>query len=68
VAAVNDRAEADAIARRLGGKGYKVYVESPRGGASMYRVRVGTFETRREAQSMADKLKSEEKFNPWVTR
>jgi DedD protein len=68
VAAVNVRGEADAIVKRLEGKGYNAYVENPKGSASMFRVRVGTFKTRREAQTVADKLKKEEKFNPWVTR
>lgn len=68
VAAVNARGEADAIVKRLTGKGYAAYMEEPKGGASMFRVRVGTFKTRREAQTVADKLKKEEKFKPWVTR
>jgi cell division septation protein DedD len=68
VAAVNARSEADAIVKRLSGKGYAAYVEVPKGSTSMYRVRVGTFKTRSEAQTVADKLKKEEKFKPWVTR
>lgn len=68
VAAVNARSEADAIVKRLSGKGYAAYVESPKGSASVFRVRVGTFKTRRDAQTVADKLKKEEKFKPWVTR
>ncbi|MEQ1908587.1 MAG: SPOR domain-containing protein [Vicinamibacterales bacterium] len=68
VAAVNVRTEADAIVKRLSGKGYSAYVEVPKGAASTFRVRVGTFETRREAQDIADKLKNDENFKPWVTR
>jgi cell division septation protein DedD len=68
VAAVNARGEADAIAKRLSGKGYAAYIEDPRGSQKMFRVRVGTFKTRRDAQTVADKLKREEKFKPWVTR
>jgi len=68
VAAVNARGEADAIVKRLSGKGYPAYVEVPKGSASTFRVRVGTFETRHEAQDIADKLKKDEKFKPWVTR
>lgn len=68
VAAVNARGEADAIVKRLSGKGYAAYVESPKGSATVFRVRVGTFRTRRDAQTVADKLKKEEKFKPWVTR
>ena len=68
VAAVNVRTEADAIVKRLAGKGYSAYVEVPKGAASTFRVRVGTFETRHEAQDIADKLKKDENFKPWVTR
>jgi cell division septation protein DedD len=68
VAAVNARGEADTIVRRLSAKGYSAYVEVPKNTASVFRVRVGTFRTRREAQTMADRLKKEEKFKPWVTR
>ena len=68
VVAVNVRTEADAIVKRLSGKGYSAYVEVPKGAASTFRVRVGTFETRHEAQDVADKLKKDENFKPWVTR
>jgi cell division protein FtsN len=68
VAAVNAKGEADSIAKRLAGKGYSAYVEDPKGSQKMYRVRVGTFKTRREAQTTADRLKKEENFKPWVTR
>ena len=68
VAAVNVRRDADDIVRRLSAKGYSAYVEVPRNNASMFRVRVGTFRTRREAQNMAERLQKEEKFKPWVTR
>ncbi len=68
VAAVTARGEADAIVKRLAGKGYPAYVEVPKGSASTFRVRVGTYPTRHEAQDVADKLKTDEKFKPWVTR
>ncbi len=67
VAAVDVRNEADAMVKRLTDKGYTAYVEQPKG-SNMYRVRIGTYRTRREAQVVADKLKKEEKFKPWVTR
>jgi cell division protein FtsN len=44
-------------------------VISPAGGTpSVYRVRVGKFPTRREAETMAARLQKEEQFKPWVTR
>jgi DedD protein len=69
IAALNIRSEADAIAKRLSSKGYAAYVLSPATGApSVYRVRVGKFPTRREAESIAARLQREEQFKPWVTR
>lgn len=67
IAAVNVRSEADAIAKRLASKGYQAYVSS-NGTPAIYRVRIGTFKTRREAETMAAKLQKEEQFKPWVTR
>jgi DedD protein len=69
IAALNVRSEADAIARRLSSKGYAAYVLSPASGTpSVYRVRVGKFPTKREAETVAAKLQKEEQFKPWVTR
>ena len=69
IAALNVRSEADAIAKRLSSKGYTAYVLTPQSGTpSVFRVRVGKFNTRREAESVAAKLQKEEQFKPWVTR
>jgi DedD protein len=69
IAAFNVRGEAEAIASRLTSKGYAAYVLSPASGSpSVFRVRVGKFPTKREADSVAAKLRKEEQFNPWVTR
>ena len=69
IAALNVRSEADAIVRRLSSKGYSAYVISPASGTpTVYRVRVGKFPTRHEAESVAAKLQKEEQFKPWVTR
>lgn len=69
VAAVKDRADADGIANRLIGKGYKAYVVSPAAGTpTLYRVRVGKFKDQREADSVAARLKKEEQFSPWIVR
>jgi len=69
VAAVNDRREADSIATRLVGKGYPSFVTTPpKGGARMFRVRVGKYQTRREAETVAARLKKEDQFKPWITR
>jgi len=69
VAALNVRSEADAIAKKLTSKGYAAYVQTPSDGTpSVYRVRIGTFKTRREAETVAARLQKEEQYKPWVTR
>ena len=69
VAALNIRGDADAVAKRLATKGYATYVDAlPDRTPALFRVRVGAFKTKREAEAMAAKLKKEEQFSPWVTR
>lgn len=69
VAAVNVRGDADTIAKRLASKGYAAYVETPTNNTGVvFRVRVGKFKTRREAEVIAAKLQKEEQIKPWVTR
>ena len=68
VAAVRQRGEADTIARRLATKGYPAFVTSPPGAPHLFRVRVGKYQDRREAESIAGRLEKEEQFKPWVTR
>jgi cell division protein FtsN len=44
-------------------------VLTPASGApSVFRVRIGKFNTRREAENVAARLQKEEQFKPWVTR
>jgi cell division protein FtsN len=69
ITALRERGEAESIAKRLSAKGYAAYVLTPAGGApSVYRVRIGKFKTRREAETIATKLQKEEQFTPWITR
>jgi DedD protein len=68
VAALNVRAEAEAVAKRLASKGYAAYVVPPADGATVYRVRVGKFSTRDQAEPVKAKLEKEELFKPWITR
>jgi cell division septation protein DedD len=69
VAATRDRSEADAIARRLAAKGYPTFVSTPgANGPRVFRVRVGKFSDRRQADTVAGKLEREEQFKPWITR
>jgi septal ring-binding cell division protein DamX len=69
LAAVRERSEADAIARRLVSKGYQAYVLVPQPGKPpVYRVQVGRFKNRSEADRIASRLRKQEQFKPWVTR
>jgi rare lipoprotein A len=65
VAAVRQRAEADTIARQLSTKGYPAFVTIS---GPNFRVRVGKYTDRREAETVAGRLQAEERFEPWVTR
>jgi cell division septation protein DedD len=56
--------------KRLSAKGYAAYVTAPAAGApaKMYRVRIGKFKTRREAEVIAANVDKEEQIKPWITR
>jgi cell division septation protein DedD len=67
LAALNSRSEADAMVKRLSAKGYEAYVQAPANGApSIFRVRVGSYSTRGEAETVAARLEKEGQFKPWV--
>ena len=67
VMSVAKLSEAESVARGLKAKGYPAFV-SPTGGG-LFRVRLGKYPNRREAQAVADRLEKEEKFTkPWVVR
>lgn len=70
VVALRERAASEAIAKRLAGKGYNAYVLEPPAGsaAGLFRVRVGPFKTRREAEEVRRRLEKEEQFKPSITR
>lgn len=69
VSAYRERRDADALANRLLGKGYKAYVVAPAAGAPvLFRVRVGKFDEPREADRVSARLKKEEKLDPWIVR
>jgi cell division septation protein DedD len=69
VSAFREKADADELANRLIGKGYKAYVLGPNPGSpGLFRVRVGKFKEQREADSVAARLTKEEQFKPWIVR
>jgi cell division septation protein DedD len=71
VAAVKRRDEADAIVKRLKTKGYDAFVFVPDIDDRFdgFRVRIGSFKNKRQADLLAERLLLEEKrYKPWVTR
>jgi cell division septation protein DedD len=69
VSATKDRGEADAMAHQLVAKGYQAYVLAPGPkGAPMFKVQIGRFKTRQEAEKTAARVKKEGKYKPWITR
>jgi cell division septation protein DedD len=69
VTALRERTEAENLVRRLSGKGYSAYVVPPAAGTpAVYRVRVGKFKERRDAEAAAARLQQEEQFKPWIVR
>lgn len=69
VTALKGRGEAADVVARLKQKGYSAYLLPPLAGQpSVYRVRVGKFKARAEAEQVATRLEREEQFKPWITR
>ncbi len=71
VSAVKDRQEADTLVKQLIAKGYPAFVLDPVKGAptAFFRVRVGKYKTRQEAQAIMVKLQSVEQFSTaWIAR
>ena len=71
VAALSSQGEAAAIVQRLKAKGYEAYLFVAEGGDARgrFRVRVGAFKDKRQADVLAARLLREEKrYKPWVTR
>ena len=68
VQALKGQGAAAALAQRLTTKGYPAFVLSPAPGApSIYRVQVGRYNDRREAEQVARRLEKEEQYKPWIS-
>ena len=63
--ALKTRDSADSLVSRLKDKGYRAYVE-PGDDSGLYRVRVGRFPERAEAEQVASRLREVERFRPYV--
>ncbi|HSG05434.1 MAG TPA: SPOR domain-containing protein, partial [Nitrospiria bacterium] len=69
VAALGNPEAAEALSAQLRQKGYPVQIHSlsvPNRG-TLFRVRVGRFESRKEAEGLAGKIKREEGLSPFIT-
>lgn len=66
VAATKTRGEAETMVKGLKGKGYAAFVSS--NNPNVFRVRVGGYKNRRDADTVAAKLRRDERIDPWVTR
>ena len=69
VGAFAEGAAAESLAESLSGKGYSAFVTPSAGDAAQrWRVRVGPFSTRENADTIARQLKTREQLPTWVLR
>jgi cell division protein FtsN len=63
-----DREQADKVRGSLVGAGFTAFL-SPiaKGGQTMYRVRIGPFQSRTAAEPVAEKVRKERKLDTWIT-
>lgn len=67
VVSLQDRGAADRIAKRLAAKGYPAFVLDPAaGGPRIYRVQVGGFSDKTDAEQASRRLEKDEQFKPFV--
>lgn len=66
VGAFKERAAAEAIVKRLKGKGYSAYLAPVSDG--LFNVRVGSFTDREDAERILTKLETQEKFKPFIVK
>ena len=66
VVALKTEEAARSLLSKLQGKNYRAYLEG--GEAGLHRVRVGRFATRADAEKVAQRLRDEEKFKPYITQ
>jgi cell division septation protein DedD len=70
VIATRDRGVATSVVQKLAGKGYPAYLVSPaaRAPQPFYKVHVGRYNDRGEAEQVSARIKKEEQFQSWITR
>ena len=70
VTTLRESEAAERMAQGLLEKGYPAFVVPPAPGVpvSVFRVRVGTYTDRDEAEQVLRRLEGEESLKPWITR
>jgi cell division septation protein DedD len=69
VFASQDLQAASSLVKRLAARGYPAFLVPPGANAAppMYRVQVGRYTDRREAEAVSRRLEKEEQFSPWIS-
>ena len=70
VIATRERDVATSVVKKLAAKGYPAFLVAPARGAAQpfYKVHVGRFNDRSEAEQISSRIKKEEQFQSWITR
>jgi hypothetical protein len=70
VIATRDRAIAESVLKRLAAKGYPAFLVNPPANATpaWYKVQVGRYNDKGEAEKVSLRIKKEEQFQSWITR
>ena len=70
VVSLRDRGAANQIVQRLQGRSYPAFLVAPSPGTptQLYKVQVGKYKDRAEAERVQARLKKEEQFDPWIVR
>jgi cell division septation protein DedD len=70
VIATRDRDVASSVVKKLAAKGYPAFLVTPTPGAAQpfYKVHVGRYDDRGEAEQVSTRIKKEEQFQSWITR
>jgi cell division septation protein DedD len=70
VIATRDQAVATSVVKKLTAKGYPAFLINPVAGApqSFYKVQVGRYNDRSEAEQVSQRIKKEEQFQSWILR
>ncbi|HUR94393.1 MAG TPA: SPOR domain-containing protein [Gemmatimonadales bacterium] len=68
--ALRDRSAAASIVQRLSGRGFPAFIVNPASSTpnQVYKVQVGRYDDKTEAERVAKRLEKEEKFSPWISR